>query len=223
LSGLRANGEEFPIEASISQMEVGGEKLFTVILRDVNERKQTERRRDATYAITQILAESPSLDDATPRILQAIGQKLGWEVGDLWTADSDANVLRCVKVWHDSSLIVDKFVAVSCERTFTHGIGLPGRVWTSLKPAWIPDVSKDDNFRRAPFAMEAGLHAGFAFPILFGAKFLGVMEFFSREIRNRMMPSWYCSTASEARSDNSWNASGPRRLCAKPTAAKTNF
>lgn len=42
--GLRTNGEEFPIEASISQVETAGQKLFTVIMRDVTERERAEER-----------------------------------------------------------------------------------------------------------------------------------------------------------------------------------
>jgi signal transduction histidine kinase len=60
---------------------------------------------------------------------------------------------------------------------------LPGRVWASLRTVWIPDVTADSNFPRAPQASAEELHAAFAFPIMSGEKFLGVMEFFSHEIR----------------------------------------
>ena len=40
--GLRANGEEFPIESSVSQMGNGDKKFFTVIMRDISEKKKIE-------------------------------------------------------------------------------------------------------------------------------------------------------------------------------------
>src|SRR5207249_643753 len=46
LTGVRRDGEEFPMEARISQVEVGGEKLYTVILRDITERKRAEVERE---------------------------------------------------------------------------------------------------------------------------------------------------------------------------------
>ncbi|MDQ6620551.1 MAG: PAS domain S-box protein [Pseudomonadota bacterium] len=44
LTGLRANGEEFPIDASISQHQEADRKLLTVILRDITARVQSERQ-----------------------------------------------------------------------------------------------------------------------------------------------------------------------------------
>ena len=48
IPGLRANGEEFPMEASISKIEVGGKKIYTVIHRDVTEQvKAREELRES--------------------------------------------------------------------------------------------------------------------------------------------------------------------------------
>jgi PAS domain S-box-containing protein len=151
---------------------------------DITERKQAEQRLIAQHAVTQLLATAATLEEVTPKILQTVCGLLSWDVGTLWSIDREAGVLRCAEVWHDEGAEVPEFEAMCRQRTFMPGVGLPGRVWAGHEPAYTPDVAKDPNYLRAPSAARAGLHACFAFPVLLGADVLGVIEFFSREIRH---------------------------------------
>jgi len=56
--GLRVNGEEFPIEASVSQVEAGDLRFFTVILRDITERKKAEEQAKAAAMRLQVLSDA---------------------------------------------------------------------------------------------------------------------------------------------------------------------
>jgi len=143
----------------------------------------TDPRRAAEYVAAHALLEASTLDEAAPRILEAICDTLGWEHGALWTIDREADVLRCVHIWNATPAAFPEFDAASRAASFRRGQGLPGRVWASGEPAWIPDVVKDTNFPRAPIAAREGLHGAFGFPVLLRGEVLHVMEFFSREIR----------------------------------------
>ena len=74
-------------------------------------------------------------------------------------------------------------MALSRRTTFAPGVGLPGRVWASGQPAWIPDVVQDPNFPRAQAAARAGCTAALGFPVVVGRDILGVVEVFSGEIQ----------------------------------------
>jgi len=150
---------------------------------DITDRKLTEKRLALQYAVSKILSRSIDFVDGTHDILQTVCESLGWQVGILWSVDYQAGVLRYVDSWYETSIEINEFEAASRKRTFEKGVGLPGRVWSTAKSAWIPNVVRDNNFPRATAAAASGLRAAFGFPILLGEEVVGVMEFFSREIR----------------------------------------
>ncbi|MFN7945911.1 MAG: PAS domain S-box protein [Blastocatellia bacterium] len=69
VSGQRRNGAEFPIEASISQIRVGREKLFTIILRDITQRIRDEEQLREQAALLDEAQESIVSCDPGGRIL----------------------------------------------------------------------------------------------------------------------------------------------------------
>jgi PAS domain S-box-containing protein len=81
--GLRNDGGEFPIEASISKINMSGNELFTVILRDITERKQAEeqiqrqlKRLNALRMIDTAISSSFDLDVILDVVLQQVLSQL---------------------------------------------------------------------------------------------------------------------------------------------------
>ena len=158
-------------------------QFFYATGRDVTETKRDEDLLLAQYFVTKVLAEAPSLHEAAPQILKNICETLEWAVGTVWQLDKEEGTLRCVETWQIPTANLSEFSAVTRSHTFDRGIGLPGRVWQEVDALWIEDVTRDPNFPRAPIASKEGLHSAFGFPILLADEVLGVLEFFSHQIR----------------------------------------
>jgi PAS domain S-box-containing protein len=170
-----------PVHASVDPV---ADRADLEVPPDCRGRKLAARHLAVHYAVTRVLAEAPSLDEATPQILQAICASVGWDAGAIWIVDRHAQLLRCIDHWQAPSFPGTQFGWLTRQTTLPSGTGLPGRVWASGQPAWIPDIAHDINFPRAPDAIAEGLHAAFAFPIRSGNDTTGVLEFFSHQIRN---------------------------------------
>lgn len=158
-------------------------QLIYAAARDITDRKRADQRLATGYAVTRVLAESLTLQSAAPKILQGICESLEWEMGVIWRIDEKEGVAQFVELWHVPQLQFPQFENVTRGERFSSSVGLPGRVWSSGQPAWIPDIVKDANFPRASIAAREGLHGAFGFPVRSEGKIIGVMEFFSREIR----------------------------------------
>ena len=179
------DGRTIPVSLALSPIRNSEGEIIgaAAIDRDMTQHLVAERRRNARLAITQTLAEADSLDTAAPRIIQIVCQALDWDAGVFWLLDRDGGKLQATTYWQKPELTSTRFQELTMDTAFERDQSLPGRVWQAGEPVWLADVAADPHFLRRDAASADDLHGAFGMPICIGGRFLGVMEFFSREIR----------------------------------------
>lgn len=178
-------GEKLAIAFSCSaiQTDVEGVHNYIYVGRDVTERQRSQKRLAVQYATTRILSESATFSEAIPKILQAIGENLLWDLGECWTVEVQNSTpqLRCVDTWVRPSLSISEFIEKSRQTILAPGVGLVGHVWDMASGYWSFDIVEDIHFLRSEQAAITGLHGAFAVPIQSDCEVLGVITFFSCE------------------------------------------
>ena len=155
LWALRADGEEFPIDASISQVVESGRRYFTVILRDITLRKQRE---------DEIKRSQQELRDLSARVIEAreeektrIARELHDELGQLLTALKMDLSSLCEHFPANSSELAAK--AEEMAAILDQTISSTRRITTDLRPLMLDDLGLADaaNWLVDDFAKRSGV------------------------------------------------------------------
>jgi signal transduction histidine kinase len=129
--------------------------------------------------------EASTVEDALQRCLDQVCRQTGWPVGHAYlVADDGTGALVPTALWHLAT--PERFAPfrqVTEAMRLAPGVGLPGRVLVSGRPAWSMDLSQELEAPRARHAQDSGLKAAFAFPIVVGRDVAAVLEFFAAEAR----------------------------------------
>ncbi|MBV9804920.1 MAG: CHASE3 domain-containing protein, partial [Solirubrobacterales bacterium] len=173
----RRDGSSFPVEYAGYPLYHDGEVTGAVVtFLDRTARRQAQRQRETQHALTRVFAEVSSLAEARPRMLAAVCQGLGFEVGLAWEPGGDEGTLRSVA----------SYAAPGCEDLIARlgGEELPitgslaGVTAARSDPVICTDLERDPP--REAHRSDPRLHCAFGVPVRArSGELLAVAEFFS--------------------------------------------
>jgi PAS domain S-box-containing protein len=182
VTAVDASGRELPVELTISPINLDGRWVFNAFVRDITARRRAQLYLQTQNAVARVLAEAATAESALPRLIAALAESLGWQLGAYWSVDADAGRLRMEACWAAPGLDAGRWIDASAEVVFHSGDGLPGRAWETGEVTWVHDGASELTPPRAKVAASLGLHAGVAMPIRSGTTTIGVLELLATAI-----------------------------------------
>ncbi|HHL40125.1 MAG TPA: PAS domain S-box protein [Deltaproteobacteria bacterium] len=185
-------GARIQVEVSGRAVSVGGERVVVLTGRDITGRKRAEDEMRLLQRMTRAISEADDFDEALGVALRMVSDATSWHYGEAWTMNARTGALELSPAWYTCHTSLHAFRKESERFRFEPHVGLPGRVWASGRPEWIPDVSATSEkvFLRTSLALETGLKAALGIPIVASGEVLAVLVFFmfqSREEDRRLI------------------------------------
>ncbi len=183
---VRKDGSTLWVSRTVSLVRDASGKpdYFIRIVEDITERVLAARRFAMEHAVTRVLAEAASVDEAMPGLIKTICDAMGWAYGAHWIWSEEQQTLVRKEFWSDFAMNLSGEEAVPWTRLrYPNPGGAVGSAWIEKQATWIEDMRRNDTFNRRHTALQLGLRSAFVFPVMSGGDTIGVMEFFGREAR----------------------------------------
>lgn len=155
---------------------------YMAVERDVSRRRAEERRRGIQHAASTILATSASVRQASARMIQSLAERIGGEVGFVWTVQPEKNQLKCLEWWYVQHHDMTDMLALARSRLLDCGEWIPGLVCKTTQPLWLGRLEEARRDGRMDVAIRHGMNSLLAFPVISNKTLLGVVEIFGRDI-----------------------------------------
>ncbi len=179
----RHDGSEFTADIAVTAVQAKAATYFIATIRDITDQKAATQRQAIQYGVTRVLADSPSLDDAMPRILTLIREGSGWDLGLFWITKPDTQKLWRREISSAATSDFREFSEATAGLMISRGEGFAGEVWVRGEPVWIPDIEERKDPAVLALARIAHQRSAVAFPVDFENEVNGVMQFLKGEPR----------------------------------------
>lgn len=188
---VRHDGSRFWASVVLTALhdEAGVLRGFGKVTQDISERRDAElalARQARTLELLGTVATASNaasgVEEALRATLEAFCDYGGWQLAHAYLADHDTGILQHSS-WYSADIGCCAEFQARTEMLPVSELGLPRTVFEEAKPQWIDRLDERAQKGRAVQGTAAGLVSGCAFPLMIREEPVGVLEFFSIEMR----------------------------------------